>query len=66
MKMGKVADLNVDVEGLKAAVAVNQVKVGDVGVLGPENACSRAERAGYVADDNREPRLCTFRALTPR
>ena len=65
VKVREVVDLDVEVEGLEAAVAVDQLQVDDVGVLGAEDARHRAERAGNVAKDHRQPRRAAVRAFAP-
>jgi hypothetical protein len=51
--MPKIVHFDVEVEGLEAAVAVNQLKIDDVGVLLAEDPRHGAERARDVAQDHR-------------
>ena len=66
MQVREVVDLDVEVEGLEASVAVDQLQVDDVGVLGAENPGHGAERTGDIAEDHREARGAAVRALAPR
>ena len=65
VQVREVVDLDVEVEGLEAAVAVDQLQVDDVGALGAEDARHRAERAGDVVEDDRDPRRAAVRAFAP-
>src|SRR5438309_6721290 len=66
VKVCQIVDLDVEVEGLEAAVAVHQLKVDDVGVLGAENPGHGAERARNVAEDHGQARSAAVRAFAPR
>jgi malate dehydrogenase (oxaloacetate-decarboxylating)(NADP+) len=46
VQMGKVMHLDVEVEGLEASVAVDQLEVDDIGALLAEDPGHRAERSG--------------------
>ena len=59
-------DFYVEVEGVEIAVAVDQLKVDDVGVLGAEDARHRPQRTRDVAQDYRDPRRSPVRSLAPR
>src|SRR6185369_15101563 len=63
--MGEIVHLDVQVEGLEAAVAVRQLKIDDVGVLGAEDPRHGAERTGNVAKNHREASGAAVRSLTP-
>src|SRR5215210_4651397 len=63
--MAEVVDLDVDIEGVEAAVAVDQLQIDDVGVLGAEDPRHRPERSGDVAQDHRDPRRAAVRAFAP-
>src|SRR5690349_14720941 len=58
--------LDIEVERLETAVAVDQLKIDDVGMLGTKNARHRPERARDVAQYDGESRCATVRALSPR
>ena len=49
VEVSEVVHLNVEVERLEAAVAVNELQVDDVGMLGAEYARHGAERSGDVS-----------------
>src|SRR6476620_1731385 len=57
--------LDVEMEGLEAAVAVDELEVDDVGVLLPKDSRHGAERARNVAEDHCEPRGAAVRAFAP-
>ena len=66
MQVREVVHLDVDVEGVEAAVAVGQHQVDDVGGLGAEDARpSSPKRAGNVAQDDAQPRRAAVRAVAP-
>ena len=65
VQVGQVVHLDVEVEGLEAAVAVDQLQVDDVGVLGAEDAGHRPQRARDVAQDDAQPRRAAVRAFAP-
>ena len=65
VQVGEVVDLDVEVEGMEVAVAVNQRQVDDVGVLGAERARHRPQRSGNVAQDHRETCGAAVRAFAP-
>ena len=64
MQVGEVVDLDVEMERLEAPVAVDEVQVDDVGVLGAEDSRHRAERARDILEHDGEARR-TARPLTP-
>src|SRR4051812_8447259 len=66
VQVREVVHFDVQMEGLEAAVTVDQLKVDDVRVLCPEDARHGAESAGDVAEDDREARRAAVRAFAPR
>ena len=65
VEVREVVHFDVEMEGVEIAVAVDQLKVDDVGVLGAEDPRHRAERPGNVAQDHDEARGAAVRALAP-
>ncbi len=65
MQVREVVHFKVEMERLKASVAMDERQVHDVGVLAAEDAGHRAERAGDVAKDHGEPRRAAVRTLAP-
>ena len=63
--MRKVMHFDVQVKRMKAAVAVDQRQIDDVRVLGAEDARHGAERAGDVAQDDRQASRAAVRTLAP-
>src|SRR5437764_2054483 len=66
VEVREVVNLDVQMEGLEAAVAMDELKVDDVGMLLAKDARHGAERAWNVAQDHRETGCAAIRALTPR
>src|SRR5689334_12810821 len=66
MEVCEIVHLDIEMEGLEAAVAVDQLKIDDVGVLGAKYAGHRPERAGDVAQYDREPGGAPVRTFPPR
>src|SRR4051794_11878661 len=65
VKVSKVVNLDVEVEGLEAAIAVNELQIDDVGVLGTKDSRHRPKSAWDVAKDHCQPRCTSVRAFTP-
>src|SRR6476661_5186695 len=65
VEVREVVHFDVEMERLEAAVAVDQLKVDDVGVLGAKDAGHGAKRAGDIAQDDRQPSRAAVRALAP-
>src|SRR4029450_8084489 len=65
VKVREVVHLDVEVERLETAVAVDELQVDDVGVLGAEDARHRSEGSRGVAQDPREAARAAIRTLTP-
>ena len=57
--------LDVEMERLEAAVAMDQLQVDNVRVLGAENSRHGSKRARNVAQDHRKPGRAAIRALAP-
>ena len=66
VQVRQVVHFDVEVKGLEAAVAVDQLQIDDVGVLAAEDPRHDAERAGDVLQDHADPRRAAVRALAPR
>src|SRR5689334_15825307 len=66
VKVREVMHLDVEMERLEAAVAVDQLKVDDVGVLLAENPRHRAEGSRDVAQDDGKTCCPTIRTFSPR
>ena len=65
VQMRQIVHFDIDVEGVEAAVAVDQLQIDDVGVLRPQDARHGAERARNVAQDHRDARRAAVRAFAP-
>src|SRR6476619_3667653 len=65
MKVSEVVHLDVEMEGVEIAVAVDELKIDDVGVLLPKDARHGSQRSGNVAQDHAQPGGAAVRALAP-
>ena len=64
MEVREVVYLRIQMEGLEAPVAVNQVEVDDIGVLRAQYPRHRTKRPWYVSKDHAQPSR-SARALAP-
>src|SRR6185437_703962 len=65
VKVREVVHLDIEMEGLKASVAVRELKVDDVGVLCTQNARHCSERTWNISENDRQPSGAAVRAFTP-
>ena len=65
MQMREVVHFDINLERHEAAVAVDEVQVDDVRMLGAEHAGHGAKRSGHVANDDRQSRCAAVRTFAP-
>src|SRR6187397_562343 len=63
--MGEVVNLDVDMEGVEAAVSVGQHQIDDIGPLRAKDAGHFTERPGHVAQYHHQPGRAAVRPVAP-